>query len=64
MDYAVFSLLTGLLQIAGAVYAFEHDGVLAKMLGLLFCIVGAICIMASIVFFNDEKANRRKGNKQ
>lgn len=64
MDYAVFALLTGLLQIAGAVYAFNHDGVLAKMLGLLFCVVAAICIMASVVFFNDEKANRRKGNKQ
>lgn len=64
MDYAVYTLLTGLLQIAGAVYAFEHDGVLAKMLGLLFCVVAAVCIMASIVFFNDEKVNRRKGNKQ
>lgn len=64
MDYVIFTFLAGLMQIAGAVYAFGNDGVLAKLLGLLFCILASVCFMAAIVFYNDERINKRKGNKQ
>jgi len=64
MDYAIFAFFAGTMQVAGAVFAFNNDGVLAKLLGLLFCVLGAMCFMGSWVFYNDEMVNRRKGKKQ
>ena len=64
MEYMIFTFLAGLLQIAGAVYAFDNDGVLAKLLGLLFCILATVCFMASMVFFDDMRHNNRKGKQQ
>lgn len=62
--YEVFiTFFLGLLQIAGAVYAFGNDGVLAKLLGLLFCLSTAACFGASLVFLNDYDKNKKKGIK-
>ena len=62
MEEAWITFLLSLLQIAGAVYAFSDDGVLAKLLGLLFCLAAAACFLASLIFRNDYKQNKRKGN--
>lgn len=62
MFETIFTLLMGVLQISGAIYAFGNDGVLAKLLGLLFCLATAACFGGSLVFLNDylkEKENRR-----
>lgn len=61
MFETVFAFLVGLMQIAGAVYAFGNDGVLAKMLGLLFCLMALACFGGSLVFLNDHLKNKEKG---
>jgi drug/metabolite transporter (DMT)-like permease len=61
MFETVFTFLMGLMQIAGAVYAFGNDGVLAKMLGLLFCLAAAACFGGSLVFLNDYFKEKEKG---
>jgi hypothetical protein len=61
MFETVFTFLMGLMQIAGAIYAFGNDGVLAKMLGLLFCLATAACFGGSLVFLNEYLKNKNKG---
>lgn len=63
MFETVFTFLMGLMQIAGAVYAFGNDGVFAKMLGLLFCLEAAACFCGSLIFLNDHLKNKEKGGK-
>lgn len=53
-------IFEALLQIVGAHFAFQADGVLAKLLGLLFCLNSGFCIAAAVIFNNTDK---RKGNK-
>lgn len=63
MGETFLMLLLASMQAGGAYLAFNTDGVLAKLLGLLFCIVGMGCIAASLVFYADWKQNQRKGNE-
>lgn len=35
--------------------AFRIDGVLAKLLGLLFCLNSGFCIAAAVIFHNVDK---------
>lgn len=62
MQETWITFLLACLQVAGAIYAFGNDGVLAKLLGLFFCIAALGCAGASIVFLHDYQVNKRKGN--
>ena len=62
MEETWITFLLGCLQIGGAVFAFNTDGVLAKLLGLFFCIATLCCFGASLIFLKDYKQNKRKGN--
>lgn len=50
MADALIMAAMGVLQIFGATYAFQFDGVLAKMVGLLFCISTVACFGAAGIF--------------
>ena len=60
MEEMWITFVMGLLQIAGAVYAFGNDGVLAKLLGLLFCLSTLACFAASLIF-RIEYRQKKKG---
>ncbi len=62
MFETIFTFLLALLQVSGAIYAFGTDGVLAKLLGLLFCLATMACMGGSLVFLNDYL--REKGGKR
>lgn len=55
MNDSLFMIFEALLQIVGACYAFQADGVLAKLLGLIFCLNSGFCIAAAIVFATNKK---------
>ena len=57
----VLTFLFGLLQIAGAVMSFGGEGVLAKLLGLIFCLTTLVSFAASLVFLNEYLKNKYKG---
>lgn len=56
----IFMIFEALLQVFGALMAFREDGVLAKLLGLLFCLSAGFCVAVAIVFIIHDK---RKGNE-
>lgn len=53
MFETMLTFFLAILQIFGAVFAFGANGVLAKLLGLLFCLAAAACFGASLVFLDD-----------
>lgn len=59
MEEMWITFVMGLLQIAGAVYAFGNDGVLAKLLGLLFCLSTLACFGASLIFGNEYRQKKK-----
>lgn len=59
MFETLFTLFMAILQIAGAYYAFGNEGVLAKLLGLLFCLAAAACFGGSLIFLNDYLKNKK-----
>lgn len=59
MEEMWITFVMGLLQIAGAVYAFGNDGVLAKLLGLLFCLSTLVCFGASLIFGNEYRQKKK-----
>lgn len=61
MQEAILMIFCAALQGLGAYYAFNTDGVLAKLAGLFFCIIGLGCLIASLVFANDYTMKKKKG---
>lgn len=59
MFETLFTLFMAILQISGAYYAFGNEGVLAKLLGLLFCLAAAACFGGSLIFLNDYLKNKK-----
>lgn len=59
MTDALIMVALGVLQIFGATYAFQVDGVLAKMVGLLFCISTVACFSAAGIFAKHD--GKKKG---
>lgn len=55
MNDALLMIFEALLQIAGACFSFRVDGVLAKLLGLLFCLNSGFCVAAAVIFHNTDK---------
>ena len=64
MQEAILMLFAGVLQGFGAYYAFNTDGVLAKMAGIFFCMLCLGCLAASWIFYNDYMINKRKGQEK
>lgn len=64
MTEAVLMFLSMILQVFGAAFAFERSGVLAKLLGLFFCLLAIGCLAAGVVFTVDYAENKRKGNQK
>lgn len=56
------TFLIGCMQIAGAVNAFNTDGVLAKLLGLLFSILAFFFFLAAYIFRKHDTDNEKEDN--
>ena len=63
MQEAAVMLFAAVLQGFGAYYAFNTDGVLAKMAGLFFCILGLGFLLAAWIFRKDYVENKMKGTE-
>lgn len=59
MTDAIIMIFEAIIQAAGAVVAFSNDGVMAKLLGLLFSINVILCIGAAMIFGVEDKKKGR-----
>lgn len=63
MEECYLMLFAAITQGLGAYYAFNTDGVLAKLAGLFFCILALGCLFASWIFRKDYLINKKKGEQ-
>lgn len=64
MNDAVLMVFLSVLQGFGAYYAFNTEGLLAKVAGLFFCLAALLGLLAAGIFWNDEQLNRKKGENR